>query len=234
MKKGTKHSNKTIKLLSKTHKGKPTWNAGTGQKKVYVCRICKKEFSDYLCNKRKVCSRKCRMKYMSLVMKGHEVSQTTRDKIGKSQKSIKRGKIKDASNYGHTAWNKGKEWLEMRGENNPRYIRDRTQLKISEKKHLDSRYIDWMLGIKKRDKWKCRLLNKKCKGRLEAHHIFNWIEYPLQRYDINNGITLCHAHHPRGRAKEKRLAKKFIELVSVSSEYFEDKQIVDEGGKHTA
>ena len=33
---------------------------------------------------------------------------------------------------------------------------------------------------------------------------------------INNGITLCHAHHPRVRAEEKRLISKFQKLVSVS------------------
>jgi NUMOD3 motif-containing protein len=55
-------------------------------------------------------------------------------------------------------------------------------------------------------------------GRLEAHHILNWREYPELRYDINNGITLCHAHHPRKRAEEKRMVSYFTELLSVSKE----------------
>ena len=61
--------------------------------------------------------------------------------------------------------------------------------------------------------WKCRLLNNACNGRLEAHHIFDWENYPTLRYVFNNGITLCHAHHPRKRAEEKRLAPVFQELV---------------------
>jgi len=35
-------------------------------------------------------------------------------------------------------------------------------------------------------------------------------------FTIKNGITLCHAHHPRKRAEEKRLEPLFKELVSVS------------------
>lgn len=34
------------------------------------------------------------------------------------------------------------------------------------------------------------------------------------RYDINNGITLCHAHHPRKRADEAKLSPYFKELVA--------------------
>jgi len=106
----------------------------------------------------------------------------------------------------------------MRKENHPRYIKDRTKLKKKENKWLSSAYMYWSLDVKNRDGWKCKIADETCDGRLESHHILNWIEYPELRYKINNGITLCHAHHPRGRAKEKRLASTFQELVSVSSE----------------
>ena len=105
-----------------------------------------------------------------------------------------------------------------KGEKSVHYIKDRTLLKVSDKKHLDQQYRDWMLNVKKRDDWKCKISSSDCNGRLESHHILNWVEYPELRYDINNGITLCHAHHPRGRANEKRLSPYFMELVSVSKE----------------
>jgi hypothetical protein len=105
-----------------------------------------------------------------------------------------------------------------RGEKNWRWVKDRTQLVKSSHKHLDGNYREWASGVKKRDRWKCRLLSSDCSGRLESHHIFNWKEYPELRYLINNGITLCHAHHPRGRAEEKRMIPIFVELLSVSKE----------------
>lgn len=110
--------------------------------------------------------------------------------------------------------------IKKRNENSPLWITDRTKLKKSDKKHLDYQYKMWMLEVKKRDNWKCRLLNSECNGRLEAHHILNWIDHPELRYIINNGITLCAFHHPIGREKEKRMIPIFQELLSVSEEIF--------------
>ncbi len=41
-----------------------------------------------------------------------------------------------------------------------------------------------------------------------------WREYPELRYNINNGITLCHAHHPRKREEEAKLSPFFQQLVA--------------------
>ena len=101
-------------------------------------------------------------------------------------------------------------------EKHPRYIKDRSKLKTDRQKMYDTQYKYWMLEVKKRDLWKCKINNSDCKGRLESHHILSWKDFPELRYDINNGITLCHAHHPRVRAEEKRLSPYFMELVSVS------------------
>lgn len=106
----------------------------------------------------------------------------------------------------------------MSGKKNPRYVHDRNKLVVSEKKHEDSKYKIWMLAVKNRDKWKCRLLNSDCKGRLESHHIFDWKNFPELRYIINNGISLCAFHHPRGREKEKQMIPIFQELLLVSKE----------------
>ena len=48
--------------------------------------------------------------------------------------------------------------------------------------------------------------------------VLSWLKYLELRYNINNGITLCQAHHPKKRAEEKRLIPFFQELVSVSNE----------------
>ena len=78
-------------------------------------------------------------------------------------------------------------------------------------------YISWRKRVFERDKFKCKMQNVDCVTAVQAHHILTWRDYPELRYNINNGITLCLAHHPRKRAEEKRLAPIFQELVSVSN-----------------
>lgn len=95
-----------------------------------------------------------------------------------------------------------------------RYIEDRNLLKKDERKDKDVRYNEWRRFVKNRDSWKCRISNKDCKGRLEAHHILPWRSHKDLRYEINNGITLCVFHHPRKEVDEIRLSPYFQELVS--------------------
>lgn len=98
------------------------------------------------------------------------------------------------------------------GELHPRWIRDRNNLKRHNRRN-DSAYVDWRKNVWTRDKFKCRISNISCSGRMEAHHILSWKDYPELRYDINNGITLCHSHHPRKRAEEIRLSPYFQQVI---------------------
>jgi len=144
-------------------------------------------------------------------------------------------KFSDAAKKAGTGkWGKGKkrplfskEWInnlsishkgQNSGKNSVHWIKDRTQLKKSERKDKDVQYIYWAKEVKNRDNWKCRLLSSDCKGRLESHHIFKWKDYPELRYVITNGITLCQFHHPRKCEEEKRMIPIFQELLSVSKE----------------
>ena len=87
-------------------------------------------------------------------------------------------------------------------------------MKVSNKKHLDSKYKIWMMDVKNRDNWKCKINNCYCNGKVEAHHILPWSKFPELRYEVNNGITLCHAHHPRKRNDEIKFATFFKQLVA--------------------
>ena len=118
---------------------------------------------------------------------------------------------------GRIGWNKGRKSPETSGENNYRWILDRTQLKRQDKKD-NPNYKEWRINVYKRDNFTCRIESEDCNGRIEAHHILPWRDFQELRYKLNNGITLCHAHHPRGEAKEKLLMPVFQELVLVSSE----------------
>jgi hypothetical protein len=101
------------------------------------------------------------------------------------------------------------------GSRNHKWVKDRSKL-INQDERNSYKYIEWVKKVKERDKGRCRIKNKDCNGKLEVHHILSWRDYPELHYNINNGITLCHAHHPRVRAEEKRLISKFQKLVSVS------------------
>ena len=91
--------------------------------------------------------------------------------------------------------NSAKAW-KTAGENNYRWIKDRTKVKIGDRVLNDPRRKQWTRSVFHRDNFRCKSENHDCKGRLEAHHILTWKEHPELRYDVNNGITLCHHHHP--------------------------------------
>lgn len=98
------------------------------------------------------------------------------------------------------------------GEVTSRWIKDRTLLK-NYRTHISSEYKRWVKEVKKRDGNKCKINNSECSGRLEAHHILPQFKYPELSADINNGIALCHFHHPRSREKEMILSPFFQQLI---------------------
>ncbi len=98
------------------------------------------------------------------------------------------------------------------GKNHYRWIEDRKIINKGERNNPE--YKQWVRKIKNRDDWKCKIKSNDCKGYCIVHHILPWRDYPNERYNINNGITLCQAHHPRKRAEEKLLAPTFQELIS--------------------
>ena len=102
---------------------------------------------------------------------------------------------------------------EFSGENHPRWVKDRSQLKDDYKDRGGSLHREWSKTVKGRDGWKCRISNHECEGKVVAHHILSWRDYPELRYEVNNGITLCHLHHPRKRNDEVRLEGLFQELI---------------------
>ena len=66
---------------------------------------------------------------------------------------------------------------------------------MSNRDWYNPQYKKWRLDVYHRDKFKCCWPNCKCKTKLNAHHILDWSRYPLLRFNVNNGITLCKKHH---------------------------------------
>jgi transposase len=76
------------------------------------------------------------------------------------------------------------------GSENPNW-RGGIQLKDPERGRY--RYKMWTKAIKDRDGWACT----KCgsETNLHSHHIKRWCDHPELRYDLSNGVTLCHPCH---------------------------------------
>ena len=133
----------------------------------------------------------------------------------------KRGKMLGAEN---PSWKGGMLSIECRnchsplgrlaGNKHPRWIDDRSKVKIGDRVLNDPLQKQWCKGVKNRDTWKCRIADNNCDGKLEAHHILPWSKFPELRYQINNGITLCHFHHPRKMDDVIKLSPYFQELVA--------------------
>ncbi len=83
-------------------------------------------------------------------------------------------------------------------------------------KRNDPAYSIWVRQIKKRDKYQCQFKNENCFGYLIIHHILPWSQYPEERYNINNGITLCQYHHPKKRIDEQKLIPIFQNLIELN------------------
>jgi hypothetical protein len=138
---------------------------------------------------------------------GRVTSEETKRKIGLSNK----GKIRSLEMRNKISQSKKGQ---NSGEKAYQWIKDRTKLKTDREQAYDSRYRYWMNQVKNRDNRKCKISNKDCEGRLEAHHILTWSEYPELRYNIDNGITLCKFHHPRKKEEVEKLSYYFQELIN--------------------
>lgn len=152
----------------------------------------------------------------------------TQEEKERLSESIKRGYAS-----GRTAWAKGRKFdaehkkklsetrikNDITGEKHPRWVLDRSKLSKTNKSGVEYRHNplhrEWSNQVKKRDNHTCKMKNSECCGKIETHHILSWMCYPELRYQLNNGITLCHFHHPRGKKMEESMRQFFIEIVAV-------------------
>jgi len=58
----------------------------------------------------------------------------------------------------------------------------------------DPKHIKWAKDVKKRDRFSCRVCNIK-NVYLNSHHLNSFDIFVSQRFNIDNGITLCQVHH---------------------------------------
>lgn len=61
----------------------------------------------------------------------------------------------------------------------------------------DPVYKRWRISVFKRDNFRCQMPGCKSKKWLNAHHIHKWSSASSVRYEVSNGITLCHLCHKK-------------------------------------
>jgi hypothetical protein len=141
------------------------------------------------------------------IIRAHSIKQMSDPVTRKKMSDAKKGYIVSAETI-----KKLKEVL-PRGPKHHKWIHDRSKLAKHQIRN-DFAYKNWRRQVWIRDKFVCKIANADCKGRIEAHHILGWSSHPELRYQVNNGITLCHAHHPRKRSEEARLSPYFQKIVA--------------------
>lgn len=91
--------------------------------------------------------------------------------------------------HGHT---KCYKCSKKRGEENPNYKKDKPQY-MRIKKRVYKEYVDWRLGVFIRDDKKCVCCGSKIS--INAHHLYNYSDYPELRHNTDNGVTMCKECH---------------------------------------
>jgi len=214
MEKGTKHTIKTRKNISK--KIKEWWNKLSPETANRIKEFLKssnvekngKDFNCIICNKKfyrakwyflqfpsQFCSLQCKGRFQSInkIMppsrKGIKWSEEHKQKMSKiaKEKGIGKwmlGKILPLE----TRIKMGKAWI---GEKNPNWKGGVAVLnKLS---RMSYEYKKWESAVFKRDNYQCQICKKKEK--LTAHHIKPFAFFPDLRFEVSNGKILCFDCH---------------------------------------
>ena len=173
-KKGDKLSDKTKEKLSKINKGKKF--SEETRKKISESHRGKK-FSDE--HKRK----------LSEIKKGSKLSEETRKKMSDTHKKIgapwnKDKKHTEEHNKKISEANKGEKAYQWKGGIST----------INEKLRHNFEFRLWRKSCLERDNFTCQKYGMRG-GKLHAHHINNFSDFPELRLAIDNGITLSEKAH---------------------------------------
>lgn len=100
--------------------------------------------------------------------------------------------------YGVDNYSKTKEFRKkFRGEGSPVWKGDKVKHERTERGTPE--YREWRKKVFGRDLYTCQHCGARNGNgkyiRLEAHHLYDFKNYPLLRYEVSNGVTLCAKCH---------------------------------------
>lgn len=144
------------------------------------CLNCGKEFRYSPSTNKQYCSAVCRN---SSEIRNQNVSKGVKLawQDGNTRQNIMIGIAKRST---MPEWYNAKHF--QKGKDHPRYKGN----KRTDATRNQYPYKKWRWDVFKRDNFTCQICFKRG-GRLHAHHIKHWAEYPELRFELDNGLTLC-------------------------------------------
>lgn len=165
------------------------------------CITCNNGFLTYpsrlKVGKGKYCSHSCSAKD---TMVGNKRAVGSKGWVGKRHSEASKEKMRQANlgkRYspktqfvsGLIPWNKGREWVDMSGENHWNWQGGITKAHTKIRNSLE--YKQWRTAVFERDNFTCVECLDSSGGNLNADHIKQFAYYPELRFDVDNGRTLC-------------------------------------------
>ena len=168
-----KHTEEWKKMASERFKGRKPWNYG----------------------KKLTAEQKKNLKGRTVWNKGKKMSDEYRIKLSKAHKGLPSPKKGIKGKYKASIETKLKMSIAHRGDKSPLWKGGRMKYRkesISQRRTWE--YIFWRKSVYDRDDFTCNRCKQKG-GRLVAHHLNNFAEFPELRTVLDNGATLCELCH---------------------------------------
>ena len=73
-------------------------------------------------------------------------------------------------------------------------------------------YSEWRTSVYERDNYTCQMCFKRG-GHLQGHHILKFADYSDYKFELWNGITLCHACHQPTKYHEEDYVELFLHMT---------------------
>lgn len=132
--------------------------------------------------------------------KGKSWSQEVKDKISKRHLESGYKPVKPFRWTGKKRPKFSKEWKENLSRSHTGKTKEKSSnwkggiTPINQQIRHSEEYINWRKMVFERDDYRCMDCGERG-NKLEADHIYRFIDYPRLRFDVNNGQTLCENCH---------------------------------------